>query len=245
MKKISIIIPVRNEQNGIKNVILKLVEILLKNNILYEIIVVNDYSIDDTKQVLQILAAEDKNIKVIDNYLKPGFGYAIKVGLENYSGDYVAIYMGDDSDDPEDLIKYYKKLEEGYDCVFGSRFMKGSKVIGYPLIKLIFNRLGNWLIKLLFNIKYNDVSNAFKAYRREVIESIKPFVSNYFNITVEIPLKAIIRNYNYAVIPINWYGRTSGVSKFKLKELQRKYLFSILYVWLEKILLKDEIQRNN
>ena len=245
MKKISIVIPVKNEQNVIENVVLGLVEVLLENNILYEIIVVDDYSVDNTKQILQKLAAEDKNIKVIDNYLKPGFGYAIKVGLENYSGDYVVIYMGDGSDDPKDIVKYYKKLEEGYDCVFGSRFMKGSKVVGYPVIKLIFNRLGNWLISLLFNIKYNDVSNAFKAYRKEVIESIKPFVSNYFNITVEIPLKAIIRKYKYAVIPINWYGRTSGVSKFKLKELQRKYLFSILYVWLEKILLKDEVKKND
>lgn len=245
MKKISIVIPVKNEQNVIENVVLGLVEVLLENNILYEIIVVDDYSVDNTKQILQKLAAEDKNIKVIDNYLRPGFGYAIKVGLENYSGDYVVIYMGDGSDDPKDIVKYYKKLEEGYDCVFGSRFMKGSKVVGYPVIKLIFNRLGNWLISLLFNIKYNDVSNAFKAYRKEVIESIKPFVSNYFNITVEIPLKAIIRKYKYAVIPINWYGRTSGVSKFKLKELQRKYLFSILYVWLEKILLKDEVKKND
>ncbi len=245
MKKISIVIPVKNEQNVIENVVLGLVEVLLENNILYEIIVVDDYSVDNTKQILQKLAAEDKNIKVIDNYLRPGFGYAIKVGLENYSGDYVVIYMGDGSDDPKDIVKYYKKLEEGYDCVFGSRFMKGSKVVGYPVIKLIFNRLGNWLISLLFNIKYNDVSNAFKAYKREVIESIKPFVSNYFNITVEIPLKAIIRKYKYAVIPINWYGRTSGVSKFKLKELQRKYLFSILYVWLEKILLKDEVKKND
>jgi dolichol-phosphate mannosyltransferase len=245
MKKISIIIPVKNEQDVIENVVLNLVEKLLKNNIPYEIVIVNDYSVDNTKQILKRLSNKDDNIKVIDNYLKPGFGYAIKVGLENYSGDYVVIYMGDNSDDPEDVIKYYQKLEEGYDCVFGSRFMKGSKVVGYPFIKLVFNRLGNWLIKLLFNIKYNDVSNAFKAYRREVIENIKPLVSNYFNITVEIPLKAIVRNYKYVVIPINWYGRTSGVSKFKLKELQRKYFFSILYVWLEKILLKDEIRKND
>jgi len=245
MKKISIIIPVRNEQDVIESVVLNLVESLLNNNIPYEIVIVNDYSVDNTKQILQKLSYNNDNIKIIDNYLKPGFGYAIKVGLENYTGDYLVIYMGDNSDDPEDVIKYYQKLEEGYDCVFGSRFMKGSKVVGYPLIKLVFNRLGNWLIKLLFNIRYNDVSNAFKAYRREVIENIKPLVSNYFNITVEIPLKAIIRKYKYVVIPINWYGRTSGVSKFKLNELQRKYFFSILYVWLEKILLKDEVKKND
>ena len=242
MKKLSIIIPVRNEEDVVEETIRKLVDTLLKYNIPYEIIAVNDYSSDKTKLILLHLASQNNNIKVIDNYLKPGFGYALRVGLEAYSGDYVVIYMGDDSDDPEDVIKYYKKLEEGYDCVFGSRFIKGAKVKDYPFVKLIFNRLGNWAIKILFGIKYNDTSNAFKAYRKEVIESIKPLVSNYFNITCEIPLKAIVRGYKYAVVPINWYGRKSGVSKFKLKELQRKYLFSILYVWLEKILLKEEIE---
>lgn len=241
MKKLSIIIPVRNEEKVIVKTVSNLVETLIKNDILYEIIIVNDHSFDKTKSVLQELSKKYENIKVMDNYLKQGFGNAIKVGLDNYSGDYVVIYMGDDSDDPNDVVKYYKKLEEGYDCVFGSRFIDGSKVNNYPFLKLVFNRLGNWLIKILFGIKYNDVSNAFKAYKKEVIESIKPLVSSSFNITVEIPLKAIIRKYKYCVVPINWYGRTSGVSKFKLKELQRKYLFSILYVWLEKILLKDEI----
>jgi len=241
MKKLSVIIPVRNEEEVIEETIQKLVNVLEKHNIFYEVVIVNDYSTDNTKSVLSHLSAKNNNIRIVDNYLKQGFGYALKVGLENYTGDYVVIYMGDDSDDPEDVVKYYKKLEEGYDCVFGSRFIKGAKIKDYPFVKLIFNRLGNWLIKILFGIKYNDTSNAFKAYRREVIESVKPLVSNYFNITCEIPLKAIVRGYKYAVVPINWYGRKSGVSKFKLKELQRKYLFSILYVWLEKILLKEEV----
>ncbi|MCS7232109.1 MAG: glycosyltransferase family 2 protein [Elusimicrobiota bacterium] len=239
--ELSIIIPVRNEEEIINKTIDNLVKKLEDNKIDYEIIVVNDHSTDKTKQVMLSLCEKNNKVKVIDNQLSVGFGYAVKFGLDNFNGDFVVIYMGDDSDDPEDVVKYYYKLKEGYDCVFGSRFIKGAKVVGYPLVKLIFNRLGNWFIKILFGIKYNDVSNAFKAYRREVIESVKPLISNYFNITVEIPLKAIVRGYRYAIVPINWYGRTSGVSKYKLKELQKKYLFSIFYVWLEKILLKDEI----
>lgn len=242
-KLLSIIIPVRNEQDIIQKTIIKLINELEKEGIQYEIIVINDYSTDATKEKLIALVSQNNRIKVFDNKFPAGFGHAIKFGLENYTGDYVVICMGDDSDDPKDVIKYYYKLKEGYDCVFGSRFIKGAKVVDYPFIKLIFNRLGNWFIKILFGIKYNDITNAFKAYRREVIENIKPLVSNYFNITVEIPLKAIIRGYKYAVVPVNWYGRTSGVSKYKLSQLQKKYLFSIFYVWLEKILLKDEIKR--
>ncbi|MDW8055349.1 MAG: glycosyltransferase family 2 protein, partial [Elusimicrobiota bacterium] len=163
--ELSIIIPVRNEEEIINKTIDNLVKKLEDNKIDYEIIVVNDHSTDKTKQVMLSLCEKNNKVKVIDNQLSVGFGYAVKFGLDNFNGDFVVIYMGDDSDDPEDVVKYYYKLKEGYDCVFGSRFIKGAKVVGYPLVKLIFNRLGNWFIKILFGIKYNDVSNAFKAYR--------------------------------------------------------------------------------
>lgn len=244
MNILSVIIPVRNEKNIIEYVISDLVNKLEENKINYEVVIIDDYSTDNTWSVLEKLSLKYKSIKFYRNKFSPGFGYAIRYGLENFSGDYVVIYMGDGSDEPEDVVEYYRKLQEGYDCVFGSRFIRGAKVVNYPFLKLFLNRLGNWLIKILFGISYNDVSNAFKGYKKEVIKNIQPLVSSYFNITVEIPLKAIIRGYRYTVIPINWYGRTSGVSKFKLKELQKKYFFSILYVLLEKILLSDEIKRN-
>jgi dolichol-phosphate mannosyltransferase len=181
-------------------------------------------------------------LRIVDSQPPHGFGLAIRKGLEVISGDYVVIFMGDGSDDIGDVVKYYQKLSEGYDCVFGSRFIQGSKVYGYPSVKLLLNRLGNKFIQFLFLINYNDVSNAFKGYRTEVIRAVEPLVSQYFNITVEIPLKAIVRGFSFAVVPINWNGRGSGVSKYKIKELSRKYFFSIFFVWLEKILLKEEIR---
>ncbi|MCM8792535.1 MAG: glycosyltransferase family 2 protein [Candidatus Omnitrophica bacterium] len=240
--KLSIVIPVHNEEKLINKVTKELIWELEQNHINYEIIMVNDNSTDGSPPILKALSLENKNIKVVSSRFPRGFGWAIRQGLENISGEAVVIFMGDGSDDPKDLIRYYEKLKEGYACVFGSRFIRGAKIKDYPLVKLIFNRLGNKLIQLLFLIPYNDVSNAFKAYRREVIEAIQPLVSQYFNITVEIPLKAIIRGFSYTVIPINWYGRQSGVSKYHIKELMRKYFFSILYVWLEKILLKEELR---
>ncbi|MDO8748758.1 MAG: glycosyltransferase family 2 protein [Candidatus Omnitrophota bacterium] len=169
-------------------------------------------------------------VKIIRSQPPKGFSRAIKKGIECVSADIVVIYMGDGSDEPKDVIKYYNKILEGYDCVFGSRFVKGSKATGYPKIKLILNRLGNILIQLLFLIEYNDVSNAFKAYRIEAIRAMQPLVSQYFNITVEMPLKAIISGFSYAVIPITWNGRGSEVSKYRIGELSRKYIFSILFV---------------
>jgi len=240
--KLSVVIPAHNEEGTIKNTIREIVETLLKEKISYEIVLVNDNSTDNTAHIAAELSKNDANIKVVTRTPPGGFGRAVREGLDNISGDAVVICMGDASDSPADIVKYFRKLEEGFDCAFGSRFIKGAHVAGYPVVKLIFNRLGNLLIKYMFGIKYNDTSNAFKAYKRQVIESVKPIVSNHFNITVEIPLKAINRGYSYAIVPISWYGRTSGVSKHKLAELQRKYFFSIFYALLEKILLKDELK---
>jgi len=243
--KLSVVIPIHNEEKLIRKTTQDLIQELEANHIDYEIILVNDNSTDNSPKILEALSKEYKNIKVVFSKFSKGFGKAIRQGLECISGEAVVIFMGDGSDDPKDVIRYYEKLKNGYDCVFGSRFIKGAKTKDYPLIKLIFNRLGNKLIQLLFFIPYNDVSNAFKAYRREVIEAVQPLISQYFNITVELPLKAIIRRFSYTVIPISWYGRQSGVSKYKIRKLIRKYFFSILYVLLEKILLKEEVCKND
>lgn len=240
----SIVIPLHNEEKCLKPVVENLISTLEANKIEYELILVNDNSTDSTAGILDAFAKINKGIKVVNSPPPKGFGRAIRMGLNNVSGDTVVIFMGDGSDESEDVVKYYHKILEGYDCVFGSRFIKGSRVSGYPKIKLILNRLGNKLIQLLFFLRYNDVSNAFKAYRTEVIKTLQPFVSQYFNITVEIPLKAIVRGFTYAIVPINWHGRESGVSKYNIKVLTRKYFFSILFVLLEKLLLKEEIRKN-
>ena len=239
--KLSVVIPVRNEEKGIRNVTLALLKELRTQAIEHEVLLVNDASTDATPLVLAGLAQEYPQVKIFDSFAPHGFGIAIRKGLECIAGDCVVIYMGDGSDDPQDVAAYYRKLEQGYDCVFGSRFIKGSKVAGYPVVKLWLNRLGNKFIQALFMIPYNDVSNAFKAYRTSVIRAVQPLVSQYFNITVEIPLKAIVRGYSYSVVPIRWNGRESGVSKYNIRALSKKYFFSIFFVWLEKILLKEEV----
>ncbi|MBU0478822.1 glycosyltransferase family 2 protein [bacterium] len=242
----SIVIPARNEEKSIKKTVLNLSQSLHENSIDSEIIIVDDGSTDKTEEVVKRIIAANSSVRYIKNMHLHGFGLAVRKGLEVYRGDAVAIFMADGSDSAEDAIRCYKKLEEGYDCVFGSRFIKGSKTRNYPVIKLILNRIANYSIKILFALKTNDVTNGFKCYRRKVIEGIKPILSVHFNLTVELPLKAIVRKYSYAVIPISWHGREKGMAKFKIKEMGSRYVFIILYVLLEKWLSKgDYIQREN
>ncbi|MFM6223380.1 MAG: glycosyltransferase family 2 protein, partial [Dolichospermum sp.] len=197
-----------------------------------------------TEELLQQLNSENSQVRYINNYYPNGFGFAVRCGLENFQGDAVAIVMADSSDAPKNIVDYYYKLQEGYDCVFGSRFIKGGKVIDYPTHKLLVNRLANLFIQILFGLKFNDTTNAFKAYRREVIDGISPLLSHHFNLTVEMPLKAIIRGYSYTIMPITWQNRATGVSKLKLKEMGSRYLFIVLYAWLEKYLSRGDYRRN-
>jgi dolichol-phosphate mannosyltransferase len=213
--------------------------------IAYEIVVINDHSTDGTEAVLTALCAQMPRVRYVNNPKHAGFGYAIRTGLEAFQGDAVCIVMADASDDPKDVITYYRQLEAGYECVFGSRFMRGSRVKAYPRHKLLINRLANRFVRSLFHLRLNDTTNAFKAYRRDATEGIQPFLSAHFNITAELPLKAIVRGYTYTVVPINWYNCKTGVSKLKIKEMGSRYLFIVLYVWLEKKLARGDYLRRS
>lgn len=241
---LSILMPAHNEEESLPRTCDAIMETFARADIRdYEILVVNDHSEDRTREVLADLAARAPQIRYVDNVGARGFGCAIRMGLREYRGDAVAIVMADLSDSPEDLLRYDRALREGAECVFGSRFIHGSALHDYPPHKLILNRLANYFIKALFRLDHNDITNAFKAYRREVIEGIQPLLSSHFNLAVELPLKAIVRGYTYVKIPISWTNRQSGVSKLRIKEMSGRYLFIILYCWLEKTLARDDYYR--
>jgi len=234
--KFSVIIPARNEEKSIRQTAVSVFDALQKAGISHEILIINDNSSDGTEGVLKTLQADYPVLRCLNSKNPPGYGFAIRHGLAHFLGDAVCIVMGDGSDSPEDVVKYCRKLEEGYECVFGSRFIKESRTVHYPFHKLILNRFANYFIKILFGLPLNDVTNAFKCYSREVINGIQPLFSNHFNLTVEMPLKAIVRGYRYAVIPISWTNRQEGISKLKIKEMGSRYLFIVLYLFFEKTL---------
>ena len=238
----SIVIPAYNEEGSIAKTVESISIMLEEERVPYEILVVNDSSRDHTEEILQTLSQNNSHVRYINNYYPNGFGFAVRCGLENFRGDGVAIVMADSSDSPENIVDYYHELQRT-ECVFGSRFVKRGKVIDYPTHKLFVNRLANLFIQVLFGLKYNDCTNAFKAYRREVIEGINPLISHHFNLTVEIPLKAIVRGYSYTTIPITWRNRQTGVSKLKIKEMGSRYLFIVLSILLERVLSRGDYVR--
>lgn len=243
--KLSIIIPAYNEEESITATIQSIEQALTNIKIEHEILIINDNSKDNTLKVLEALAGKNPNIRHITNEEPNGFGYAVRKGLENFTGDCVAVMMADLSDSPYDLIKFYTTMLEGnYDCVFGDRWAKDAKVIDYPVSKKILNRIANRVIKLVMNIKYGDTTNAFKLYKREVITGIKPILSPHFNLTIELPLKAIIRGYNYAVVANSWTNRKYGISKLNIKEMGSRYFFILMYCFIEKYFSKGDYKRN-
>jgi dolichol-phosphate mannosyltransferase len=239
--KLSVVVPAHNEEKNLEPTLTELMDVLDAQAIPFEIIVVDDNSSDGTRSLAEELATKRGEIRVLSRAHLPGFGRAIRAGLGAASGDVVVIVMADRSDDPRDVVRYYRKIEEGYDCVFGSRFRKGSSVENYPPVKLLANRLVNKAIQILFWTRFNDLTNAFKGFRREVLAACGPFSSSHFNITIELSLSALIRGYNIAEIPISWYGRTWGSSKLRLREMGRRYLSVILRMFFEKLLVADDI----
>ena len=243
MDKLSVVIPGRNESENLSSCICGIVDVLKKNQINHEVLFIDDGSSDNTEEKLKEIISEQPSVRYVKNQGENGFGYAIRVGLEKFTGDAVSIMMADQSDSPNDLVKYWKCLKDGHDCAFGSRFIQGSVIYDYPKMKLIANRFVNTTIRYAFNIKYNDVTNAFKMYRREVIEGCAPLISPHFNLTVEIPLKAIVRGYSWKVLPISWKNRTKGVAKLKLREMGSRYFFIIAYLWLEKFFSRGDYMK--
>jgi dolichol-phosphate mannosyltransferase len=234
LQLLSVVIPARNEEGSILTTVQHLHDVLGEHDIPHEILVVDDGSDDRTLEVLQNLSTSIPALRPLHNAGPNGFGRAVTFGLDHMNGDAVAIVMGDESDDPNDLVQYWEKLNEGFDCVFGSRFIKGGGTVDYPKVKLLANRTANLFIRVLFATNLNDTTNAFKAYRKEIIDACHPLISHHFNLTVELPLKAMIRGGSWTIVPITWRNRTTGMAKLKIKEMGSRYLFVVLYLWLEK-----------
>ena len=245
LRLFSVVIPARDEEESLPSTLRSITAEFRQQGIPHELVVVDDGSKDQTWEVLQKLKREIPELAPVQNNGEHGFGRAIIYGLDRMKGDAVVIMMADESDDARDAALYWRLLQEGYDCAFGSRFIKGGKVIDYPKVKLLVNRLANLFIQLMFGIPLNDTTNAFKAYRKTVIDGCRPLIAPHFNLTVEIPLKAIVRGFSWTVMPISWRNRRHGVAKLKIKEMGSRYLFICLYIWLEKRFSRGDYRRKN
>lgn len=241
--KLSVVIPAHNEAATIGETVEGLAAKLASEHLDHEVLVVDDNSTDGTSAAVAAIGEGNPRVRCLRSPYDNGFGLAVRAGLEAFEGDAVAIVMADGSDDPADVVHYHRLLEAGYDCVFGSRFIAGARVRDYPRLKLAINRIVNWGIRAIFGHGYNDTTNAFKAYRREVIETVQPLLSHHFNLTVELPLKAVVRGHSYAIVPITWRNRRHGSSKLSLQEMGSRYLFIVLYIFFEHHLSRGDYLR--
>ena len=242
--KLSIVIPAYNEEESILETVESIESTLALEGIIHETIIVNDNSKDGTSAVLEALSQRYESVSYLNNDGPNGFGYAVRYGLERFNGDCVAVMMADLSDDPNDLVAFYRAMQEGdFDCVFGSRWIKGGMTVDYPTVKKVINRIANVIIRMTMRIRYNDTTNAFKLYKRHTIEGIKPFLSPHFNLTIELPLKAIIRGYSYTVVPNSWTNRKYGESKLKIREMGSRYFFILMYCFIEKYFSRGDFKK--
>jgi dolichol-phosphate mannosyltransferase len=240
LQLLSVVIPARDEEGCIASTVEHLHLELRLHDVPHEIVVVDDGSSDRTWNILEQLKLRVPNLAPTQNTGLNGFGRAVIWGLNQANGDAVVIMMADECDDVRDVVRYWNVLNEGYDCVFGSRFMRGGGAIDYPRLKLFLNRVANKFLQLLFRVKHNDITNAFKGYRKTTIDGCRPLIAPHFNLTIEIPLKAVVRGYTWKSLPITWRNRRSGDGKLRIKEMGSRYLFICLYIWLEKHLSRGD-----
>ena len=244
LKLLSVVIPARDEEGCVAATVEHLHLELRLNHVAHEIVVVDDGSTDRTWQILEELKGRIAELRPCRNEGPQGFGRAVVRGIDAARGDAVVVMMADESDDCRDVVRYWKLLNEGWDCVFGSRFVRGGATADYPWLKLALNRCANLFIRLLFGIRLNDTTNAFKAYRKAALDGCRPFLSPHFNLTVELPLKAIVRGYAWTVIPVTWRNRRTGIAKLNLREMGSRYFFIVAYVWLEKYFSRGDYRRS-
>jgi dolichol-phosphate mannosyltransferase len=243
LRLLSVVIPCRNEEAALPSTVEHLSLELRLHGVPHEIVAVDDGSTDSTWLTLQGLAGRVPALLPVQNHGEHGFGRAVTAGIDRSTGDAVVIMMADESDDCRDIVRYWELLNQGWDAIFGSRFVKGGGVIDYPMHKLLVNRLANLFLRLFFRVPFNDFTNAFKAYRRQTLDGCRPFLSPHFNLTIELPLKTIVRGYSWTTMPITWRNRRSGISKLKITEMGSRYLFIALYCWVEKYFSRGDYKK--
>jgi len=227
----TVLIPCYNEEDVIAHTVGVLTEAFSKENLSYEILCVNNASTDSTEAVLAEIAQKHMQVRYVNTPKLPGYGVAVRWGLEHYAGKAVVIVMADGSESPEDILRFFRKIEEGYDCAFGSRFSGSGAVEGYPPFKLFINRLGNKLISWITGSRYDDFTNGFKCYKREVIDAIQPLFGEKFNLTIEMSIGATYAKPRIAVIDNSWRDRSLGTSKFDVIGQSKLYLVTLAYCW--------------
>lgn len=232
---LTIVIPARNEE---RIILATLQDIAAKVVIPYEVVVVNDGSTDKTEEVARAFSRKHRNVRIASTKEGAhGFANALKLGFGRVRGDRVVPVMADLCDDPKTINLMYKKLEEGWDIVCGSRYIQGAGKEGGLKLQGFLSRFVCLSLHHLTGVPTKDVSNAFKMYRKTILRNVKFNPRAGVEASMEITFQAYFNNAKVTDIPTHWMGRKVGRSKFKL--LQRAPRYLRIYLWaLENSLRK-------
>ena len=244
IRLLSVVIPTRNEEGAIESTVEHLHLELRLHGIEHEIVVIDDGSTDSTCEVVTRLQSRIPTLNLYCNPGENGYGRAVSYGFDRARGDALVVMMADKYDDSRDVVRYWQLLNEGWDAVFGSRFMRGGGIIDYPIHKLFLNRLANWFIRVTFNVAFTDFTNAFKAYRRVAVDGCRPLLSPHFNLNIELPLKVIVRGDSWTSMKITWRNSRSMITKLKIDEMCSRYFFIACYCWLEKYFSRGDYRKS-
>jgi glycosyltransferase involved in cell wall biosynthesis len=228
MTELTIVIPVYNEAGNIKTAIDRIEAVVACP---HEISIVYDMDEDTTVPVVQAIQGNYNHpVNLVKNKYGRGVLNAIKTGLDNAQTEFVIVTMADLSDPPEVINAMMAKAANGAaDLVCASRYMKGGKQYGGPLLKGLFSRMAGLSLRWLTGIPTHDISNSFKLYRKAILRTIPIESAGGFEIGMEITVKAFLRGYKIAEVPTTWTDRAAGASNFKLWTWLPHYLH---WYWL-------------
>jgi len=233
--KISIVIPAHNEEDNLPILIENIWHLIKKNRLNSEIILVDDNSNDSTPEICDKFKRRYDNVFTIHRVGNPGMGNALIEGTKKAKGDVVIWIMADLSDDLNTIPKFLERIDNGYDLVFGSRYIKGGSPGDIPYNKTIFSKSFTILSRIFTGIKVHDITNAFRAFKKNIFYKVKP-ASGDFAISPEFALKAHLAKFRLSEIPTIYKNRKKGVTKFKMFKMSIRYLSVFLSVLLQKLI---------
>jgi dolichol-phosphate mannosyltransferase len=231
-KPLGIIVPVYNEAENISKTLTTVEE---KVKTPHRIYIVYDFDEDNTLSVAKEFLKKGIDLKFVKNPQK-GVVNAIKIGFKKAEEDYVLVTMADLSDDYSVVDSMCRLIEEGYDIICGSRYMKGGKQIGGPLLKKTLSRIAGISLKLLSGLPTHDATNSFKLYRKSMLDSLDIESDGGFEIGMEILVKAHFSGFKVTEVPCIWLDRQDGKSRFKILKWTPKYLRWYFYAIRERLL---------
>ena len=218
--KIAVIIPTYNEKDNIERLVYELLTLDLK----VDVYVVDDNSKDGTAKIVDEIGKKDRRVKLLLRKNKRGRGSAVidgmKLALEDKGVNYFVEMDADFSHDPKELIKLVGKVEES-DVVIGSRYLKDSKIVGWPAKRYVFSRVANFYAKIILGIPISDYTNGYRCYRREVIKAVdySKIQSKGYIVLSEMAYQIYKKGFKFKDVGIVFVNRQRGASNLKMREI--------------------------